>query len=237
MYRKISHKPGLIAFVAMFLLVFAGGYAVADSHKEKGGEKVDYTAMSAEELAEYLIFEAKGFDVDEKTQEGATVRARLTQDELQKTCSELKGAPADSDTARSVTQLAAESIVYPEGGIELGDWKEGQAVAENAFGFRVGHNVDDHSALETGGLCMNCHQLEKEKANRSGTLGPTLVGYGKMRDRSEQTLKYTYEVIYNAHAFFPCTKMPRFGANGILTQQKIADVMAYLLDPESPVNE
>lgn len=237
MYRKISHKPGLIALVSLFLFVIAGGYAVADSHKEERSEKPDYTAMSAEELAEYLILEARGFDVDAKTQEGGTLRDRLQQDELQKTCSKLKGGPADSATAREVTQMASDSIVYPEGGIELGDWKKGQAVAENAFGFRVGHSADDHSAKETGGLCMNCHQLEQEKVSRSGTLGPTLIGYGKTRGDSEQTLKYTYEVIYNAHAFFPCTKMPRFGVNGILSQQKIADVMAYLLDPESPVNE
>lgn len=237
MYRKISHKPGLIALVSMCLLVFAGGYAAADSQKEEGAGKADYTAMSAEELAEHLIFKAKGFDVDAKTQEGGTVRDRLKQDELQRTCSELKGGPADSATAQKVTQLANESMVYPEGGVELGDWKKGQAVAENAFGFRVGHSVDDHSAKETGGMCINCHQLEQDKVNRSGTLGPTLIGYGEMRGTGEQTLKYTYEVIYNAHAFFPCTKMPRFGVNGVLSQEKIADVMAYLLDPDSPVNK
>jgi sulfur-oxidizing protein SoxX len=237
MYRKISNKPGLIALVSMFLLVFAGGYAAAESGKEEGGEKVDYTTMSAEELADYLIFEAKGFDVDQKTQEGATLRDRLKQDELQKACSKLKGGPMDSDTAQKVMQLAQDSMVYPEGGIELGDWKEGQAVAENAFGFRVGHKVDDHSARETGGLCINCHQLEEEKMDRSGTLGPSLIGYGKTRGTGEQMLKYTYEVIFNAHSLFPCTKMPRFGVNGILSEQKIADVMAYLLDPKSPVNE
>ena len=30
--------------------------------------------------------------------------------------------------------------------------------------------------------------------------------------------------------------MPRFGANGVLTREQIGDVMAYLLDPQSPVN-
>lgn len=236
MYRKISHNPGLTALVSLVLLVLAGGCAVAESSGEGSGN-VDYTAMSAEELADYLIFEAKGFDVDAETQEGGTLGDRLKQDQLQKTCSELKGGQLDSATVQKVTQLARESMVYPEGGIELGDWKKGQAVAENAFGFRVGHNVDDHSARETGGMCINCHSLEQEKAIRSGTLGPSLIGYGKMRGTSEQTMKYTYEAIYNPHAFFPCTKMPRFGVNGVLTQQKIADVMAYLLDPESPVNK
>lgn len=231
MYHKIPLKTGLAALVSFF--VVAIGYAVA----AEDSDKPDYTAMSAEELAEYLIYDAKGFDVDEKTQEGTTVGDRLKQDKLQKACSELKGGQMDSDTAQKVTQLARESMLYPEGGIELGDWEKGQAIAENAFGFRVGHSVDDHSARETGGLCINCHRLEEEKTQRSGTLGPSLIGYGKARGTSEQTLRYTYEVIYNPHTLFPCSNMPRMGANGILSQQKIADVMAYLLDPESPVNK
>ncbi|MEO8136346.1 MAG: sulfur oxidation c-type cytochrome SoxX, partial [Betaproteobacteria bacterium] len=31
--------------------------------------------------------------------------------------------------------------------------------------------------------------------------------------------------------------MPRFGHNGILTEKQIKDVVALLLDPESPVNK
>ena len=59
---------------AAALLVTVGGGAIADN------TKADYTAMSPEELAEYLIFDAKGFRLDQKTQEGGTVRDRQTQD-------------------------------------------------------------------------------------------------------------------------------------------------------------
>jgi sulfur-oxidizing protein SoxX len=31
--------------------------------------------------------------------------------------------------------------------------------------------------------------------------------------------------------------MPRFGSQGILDEQQLRDVMSYLLDPESPVNQ
>ena len=31
--------------------------------------------------------------------------------------------------------------------------------------------------------------------------------------------------------------MPRFGHNGILTEQQIKDVVALLMDPNSPVNK
>lgn len=230
MYRKTLHHPGLTALVLPFLFALTSGLAVAGD-----ANKADYTSMTPEELAEHLIFKANGFDTAMETQEGTTVGERLTQDELQKTCSRLKGDNPDSATAQKVTELARQSMEYPDGGIELGDWQEGQAIAENAFGFRVGHNVDDHSANETGGMCINCHALEADKAHRSGTIGPSLVGYGA-RGTSEQMMKYTYEVIYNPHAFFACTKMPRIGANGILSQEKIADVMAYLMNPDSPVN-
>jgi len=50
-------------------------------------------------------------------------------------------------------------------------------------------------------------------------------------------LKYAYEVIYNPHSYFACTNMPRMGANGVLNQEQISHILAYLFDPESPVNQ
>lgn len=232
MYRKSLPKWTATALASLILAAAAGGPAIAGSSND-----VDYTAMSAQELAEHLIFKANGFETATKTQEGGTVRRRLRQDQLQKTCSQLKGGQLDSATVQKVIGLARESMNYPDGGIELGDWKKGQAIAENAYGWRVGHNTDDHSARESGGLCINCHAMEEDKKIRSGTLGPSLINYGDDRGFNEQTEKYTYEVLYNPHAFFPCTNMPRFGANAVLTQQKISHIMAYLLDPESPVNK
>lgn len=232
MDRTLRRNPVFVALLLLFFLVCAGGQAMAGS-----SDKVDYTEMSAQELAEHLIFKANGFDTDMKTQEGGTVRQRLQQDELQKTCSALKGGQIDSATAQKVTEMARDNTVYPDGGIELGDWKKGQKIAENAYGYRVGHKIDDHSARQTGGLCINCHQMEEDKKIRSGTLGPSLIGYRETRGMTEQAKQYTYEVIYNPHQFFPCTKMPRFGANGFLSQEKIAHIMAYLLDSDSPVNQ
>ena len=84
---------------------------------------------------------------------------------------------------------------------------------------------------------MNCHQLEQAMVDRSGTIGPSLIGYGKSLGTGEEAKKHTYKAIYNPHALIPCTNMPRFGVSGVLTQQKIVDIMAYLLDPESPVNK
>jgi sulfur-oxidizing protein SoxX len=231
-YHKI---PSAAALVALISLVLGVGCSV-DADTPSKSHKPDYTTMSPEELAEYLIFEADGFRLDQETQEGTTVRDRLKQDELQRTCSALRGEGPDSETAAKVTSMARKDIVYPEGGIELGDWKKGEEVARSGYGFRVGHKTDDHSKRPPGGNCYACHELDPSEI-AYGTLGPSLTGYGKMRGTGADMIKYTYEVIYNPHAYFPCTKMPRFGANGVLTQEQIADVMAYVMHPDSPVNK
>ncbi len=223
---KIRIAAGLAAFVFVFVGPIGG--VAADS-------KPDYTAMSPEELAEYLIFDAKGFRLDQKTQEGGTVRDRQTQDEIQKTCSALRDEADSASTAR-LREIALKSTTHPSGGIKLGDWKKGAQVARSGYGFRVGHKTDNHSKRPPGGNCYACHQLDPNEI-AYGTMGPSLKNYGKLRGTGDAMLKYTYEVIYNAHAYFPCTNMPRFGANGVLTKEQIADVMAYLMHPESPVNQ
>jgi L-cysteine S-thiosulfotransferase len=197
-----------------------------------------YTAMSPEELADYLIFEAGGFDLDVPTQTGGTARDRLTQDRTQKVCSALarSGKPLDRATAAKISALADASIVLPEDGLKLGDWKRGEAVARSGFGFRIGNRPDNHESETPGGNCYACHQLDPNEI-AYGTVGPSLMGYGRLRGTSEPMLKHTYQILYNAHLFFPCTTMPRFGHNGTLTPEQMADVMAYLLDPESPVNQ
>jgi sulfur-oxidizing protein SoxX len=175
--------------------------------------------------------------MDQPAQEGGLSGERLKQDELQKICTELRGKPADAATAAKVNAMARESIKYPEGGIKLGDWKIGRELAWSGYGYRIGHNNDDHSTTKygPGGNCYNCHQIATDRTG--GTIGPALTGYGKMRGTSDAMLKYTYEVIYNPHAYFACTHMPRMGANGMMTDEQISHVMAYLFDPESPVNK
>jgi sulfur-oxidizing protein SoxX len=198
------------------------------------GIRMAPTNLSAALLAEYLILESAGFDLAQPTQEGTTGKDRLVQDEIQKLCSLGKGQQLDAKTAQKVSELATASIKYPEGGVKLGDWKKGRELAWSGFGWRTAHNPDDHSKSAPGANCYNCHQLATDRTG--GTIGPPLTAYGKLRGSSEEILKYTYGVIYNAHAYFPCTNMPRMGARGVLTEEQIADVMAYLIDPASPVN-
>jgi sulfur-oxidizing protein SoxX len=241
MFKKTPIAASLVA--AASLLLITGGCSATNTGKVEAAKpavaataaKVDYTKMTPAALAEYLTFETDSFDLNQPTQEGTTGRARLTQDEIQKTCSLMKGQELDDKSREKVMALAAASIKYPEGGIKLGDWKKGREIAWSGYGFRTAHKPDDHSKKEVGGNCYNCHQIATDRTG--GDLGPSLTGYGKNRGASPDMLKYTYDVIYNPHVYFACTSMPRIGASGVLSQKQIADVMAYLFDPESPVNK
>jgi sulfur-oxidizing protein SoxX len=46
-----------------------------------------------------------------------------------------------------------------------------------------------------------------------------------------------YEKLYDSHATFACSLMPRFGANSVLTIDQIKDLVALLMSPDSPVNK
>ncbi|MDX9996255.1 MAG: sulfur oxidation c-type cytochrome SoxX [Rhodocyclaceae bacterium] len=250
MLKKTSIAAAVTAATA--LLLTAGGCSATNAGKTEAdkpvpaaaatltapaakAKAVDYTAMTPKALAEYLIFESGSYDLDQPTQEGTNGRARLTQDEIQKTCSLMKGQELSDKDREKVMALAAASIKYPEGGIKLGNWKKGRELAWSGFGFRTAHKPDVHGSREPGGNCYNCHQMATDRTG--GTIGPSLTGYGKNRGSSPDMLKYTYDVIYNANTYFACTSMPRMGANGVVNQQQIADIMAYLFDPESPVNK
>ncbi len=215
-------------------------------------DRSNYAKMTPEALAEYLVFQSGSYDLEQYTQDKNYGRDRLIQDDIQKICSQvaLSGKAIDANTAAKVNALAKASLMYPSskmfdwplsktysaGDLKLGDWKKGRDIAWSGFGWRTAHAPDNHTAnTPAGGNCYNCHALATDRTG--GTLGPSLTGYGKMRGNSPEVLKYTYETIYNAHVTYACTSMPRLGAKGVIDQQSIADVMAYLLDPASPVNK
>ncbi|RDI94579.1 sulfur oxidation c-type cytochrome SoxX [Meiothermus sp. QL-1] len=108
-------------------------------------------------------------------------------------------------------------IRYPADGKLMGDWKRGEAI---------------YNTLARGN-CFSCHV--GSPTNIGGNVGPSLEKYGQ-RGTSEAVQRYTYEVIYNTWAYFPCTVMYRFGVGGLLKPEEIADVVAYLLDPASDFN-
>ncbi len=159
---------------------------------------------------------------------------RLTQDENQMACSTLvKGKPQINAKQQAKIEKTNLSLVaYPQDGVYLGNWREGEKIAQSGKGATWSDKADDVN----GGGCYNCHQLDKKEISY-GTIGPTLYNYGKIRGQDEAVLKYTWAKLYNSKAYNACSVMPRFGHFKLLTENQLRDLMALLLDPQSPVNQ
>lgn len=164
-----------------------------------------------------------------------TLTRRAIQDESQKTCSGTNRGSLTQDQAAAVVKAARDSMRYPASGKLSGDWKIGERLVTDGRGQRI-VNGKVEPLKENGALCTNCHAMDPQEVN-AGNLGPALTGYGSQRGTSEAVVRYTYERIYNAWAFLPCSNMPRLGANGFLTPEQIAHVVAYLVEAGSPVNK
>jgi sulfur-oxidizing protein SoxX len=159
-------------------------------------------------------------------------QSRLNPDETMKTCSQYRNVPprAVSNTIQ-VRERAA--IKYPTDGKLMGDWKKGETIAQSGYGQRF---TDYPATRENGGNCYACHQLDAREVSY-GTVAPSLLSYGKNRKFAEAEVKAVYDKIYNSHASFPCSNMPRFGSNGTLTIEQIKDLVALVMSRDSPVNK
>ncbi len=169
--------------------------------------------------------------------EGQATLDRLVQDPLQKACS--GEAPPSAEVASQLAKRELATIQPPADGKYLGDWKEGEKLAQNGRGM----TWSDPAAAANGGNCYNCHQLSKAEISY-GTLGPSLYNYGKLRGVTDPAsanaapiVQYTWGKLYNAKAYNVCSAMPRFGQAHVLTTRQMQDLMALLLDPKSPVNQ
>jgi sulfur-oxidizing protein SoxX len=134
--------------------------------------------------------------------------------------------------AEAIKKREAATIAYPADGNLMGDWKKGEALAQSGYGLRF---TDYPPRRVNGGNCYACHQLTKREVSY-GTIGPSLLQYGKLREFKPEAVKLAYEKIYNPHTAFPCSNMPRFGASKILTIEQIKDILALLMAQDSPVN-
>ena len=166
--------------------------------------------------------------------QGQATVDRLVQDEADRACSaaDVAGQPIDEKVAKAIEEANFKAIKWPADGKFLGDWKAGERVAQTG----VGLQWTDNDKTVNGGNCYACHELSPQEVS-FGNIGPSLKGYGKLRGNSEAVVKYTWGKIWNTHAYNACSSMPRFGDAGILTEAQIKDVMALLLDPNSPVNK
>jgi sulfur-oxidizing protein SoxX len=166
---------------------------------------------------------------------------RLVLDDANRECmnADVAGKPIDEKVAKAIEAANLKAVQWPSDGKFLGDWKEGEKIAQSGRGM----TWSDKEGSVNGGNCYNCHQISKQEIS-FGTMGPSLYNYGKMRGvgnpqapESKAIVEYTWGKIWNARAYNACSQMPRAGHKGILNEQQIKHIMALLLDPNSPVNQ
>ena len=159
---------------------------------------------------------------------------RLNQSELQVACSEssLTGKDLPQGVRTRLERQALAAIKYPADGQYLGDFKQGERIAQTG----VGMQWSDTDTTVAGGNCYACHEISPQEI-AFGNIGPSLKGYRKLRGSTPAVVTYTWGKLWNAHAYNACSQMPRYGDANILTTAQIKDLMALLLDPNSPVNK
>jgi sulfur-oxidizing protein SoxX len=161
--------------------------------------------------------------------QGQAKTDRLVLDDANRECmnADVAGKPIDEKVAKAIEAANLQTIKWPSDGKFLGDWKEGEKIAQSGRGM----TWTDAAGSENGGNCYNCHQISKAEISY-GTLGPSLYNYGKMRGVSNPDAPESKAIVE-----YTCSQMPRAGHKGILNEQQIKHIMALLLDPQSPINE
>ena len=220
----MNHKTPLIVAAGLAAAVLAGCASGA------GAGSTD-----ADQLAADMV--RKAF----RTQGIAGVERVTAIDETLQACNaaDVAGKPLAPELAKRIEQANLKTVKWPSDGKFLGDWKEGEKIAQSGRG----QTWTDKAGTVNGGNCYNCHQISKQEIS-FGTIGPSLYQYGKLRGVSDPgsaaakpIVEYTWGKIWNAKAYNACSNMPRSGHMGNLTETQVRHIMALLLDPASPVNQ
>ncbi|CAB5722485.1 Uncharacterised protein [Delftia tsuruhatensis] len=179
--------------------------------------------------------------------QGIATVDRLVQDPANAACSaaDAAGKPMDARLAAEIEAANLKTVQWPADGRLVGDWKEGEKIAQNGRGMTwtdKAAGAGGAAGAANGGNCYNCHQIAPQEIS-FGTLGPSLYQYGRIRGitdpnsaEAKAIVEYTWGKIWNARAYNACSQMPRAGHAGILTEAQVRDVVGLLVDPQSPVN-
>ena len=174
-------------------------------------------------------------------EQGPVKLDRLVQDDSNRECSDaqVRGRALATERAQAIEAANLKTVKWPSDGKFIGDWKAGEQIAQSGRGLTWTDDVKQAN----GGNCYNCHQITKEEIS-FGTIGPSLYNYGKLRGvadpaspASRAIVEYTWGKVWNSKAYNACSNMPRAGHAGILTEKQVQDIVALLLDPQSPVNK
>ena len=191
-----------------------------------------------------------GVDLDKMTErmvksdfrdEGIVKASVLDTDETNRACSaaDVAGVPLSDARAKQIEAINFKTIKWPADGKFLGDWREGEKIAQSGRGL----TWTDTAKTVNGGNCYNCHQMAPKEISY-GTIGPSLYQFGKLRGVTDPNspaakamVEYTWGKVWNSKAYNACSNMPRAGHMGILNEDQVRHIVALLLDPKSPVNQ
>ena len=89
--------------------------------------------------------------------EGIVKASILNTDETNQACSEadVLGKPLDEKTTKRIEEANMKAIKWPSDGKFIGDWKQGEAIAQSGRGL----TWTDSATGVNGGNCYNCHQM------------------------------------------------------------------------------
>ena len=218
----MTHKKTVFLTSAVVTAVLIAGCAALEP-------KPNYDALVAQMMAGSF------------RDEGIAKVYRLKQDASNAACSKAQGGALPDDVAEALQQAALKTVRMPADGKFIGDWREGEKLAQNGRGMTW---TDKSAAPDAnGGNCYNCHQITQAEIS-FGTIGPSLYNYGKNRGvtdpasaLSRPIVEYTWTKLWNAKAYNACSGMPRFGHGGLMDETQLKHLMALILDPKSPVNQ
>lgn len=224
--RKIIKHSGFFTLIA---LAFGLGAAEADSsHLPVAPSWAD--AQQHMSYDEFMKAAKESFPYATPEE----FKLRVENDFTLKTCNATLDQPNAQQT-EAIMKFEKARIKYPADGKLLGDWHRGEEWAKGTTGGRIGFADADPTNKPNGSNCFACHVMIP--GFPGGNMGPSLIGYGK-RGQSPAMVKFTYDHVYDSKSIVPCTIMPRYGGEGhLLTPEQVADIVALLTDPQSPVNQ
>ena len=132
-----------------------------------------YTAPTREETLQVVKSSFK--------ERGIAKLDRLNQSDLQVACSEasMTGKDLPQEARTRLERQALATVKYPADGQYLGDFKQGERIAQTG----VGMQWSDSDKTVAGGTCYACHEISPQEI-AYGNIGPSLKGYRKLRGAS-----------------------------------------------------
>jgi sulfur-oxidizing protein SoxX len=225
----------------IFAILSAIGVALAMAVSPVQAQKAKPVSAASTDNAEVFDFFYREAVKTSFRDQGIVKASVLNTDETNLACSaaDVAGKPLDKKRAKEIEAMNLKTIKWPSDGKFVGDWKQGEALAQSGRGL----TYSDDATTPNGGNCYNCHKLDPKEIS-FGTIGPSLYNYGKLRGvtdvnspASKAIIEYTWGKIWNSKAYNACSNMPRAGHMGIMTEAQIRHLVALLVDPKSAVNQ